>query len=345
MSDRSSPFHRTSVAATPPSNRLASNNSARRSRLQWLIGLTVPAAFLAAQLLPVHPTTKQAGFAVAPALALMSAVGTAAGDAGLADAALNELSADTITGGTAWGAPRTAIRQVYVAADRARLRSGPGTTYSIRAKLGATQIVTLLGQASDWYKVRTPAGREGWMLGDLLRLTAAATEGLRTIEAPTTPTSKPGHLPTTKNNPVVDQVATVNTVSEFSTSFGRTAARIALSKVGHPYVWGAAGPRSFDCSGLLVYAYRQIGIALPHSSSAMFSSAYGHVIRSSHSLQAGDILFFRNTAGWGITHVAMYAGHGMMVTANSPRSGVQYQSLYSSYWQRHWAGAVRPYQR
>ncbi|MBA3943719.1 MAG: C40 family peptidase [Herpetosiphonaceae bacterium] len=344
MSDRSSPFHRIAVAATPPTTRLSSIISTRRSRLRWLIGVSVPAALLVTQLLPMHQPAKQPGFAAAPALALISSVGTAAGDAGLSDAALTELSADTMSGVNAWGAPRTASRIVQVTADGTRLRSGPGTTYTIRAKLDTTQTVTLLGQVTDWYKVRTQTGREGWISGDLLHLTTAATDGLRTIEAPTTPTPHLGHLPTTKNNPVIDQPA-ASTVTEFSTSFGRTAASIALSKVGRPYVWGASGPRAFDCSGLLVYTYRQLGIALPHSSSAMFSSAYGHVIRSTRSLQPGDILFFRNTAGWGITHVAMYAGHGMMVTANSPRSGVRYQSLYSSYWQRHWAGAVRPYQR
>jgi cell wall-associated NlpC family hydrolase len=98
----------------------------------------------------------------------------------------------------------------------------------------------------------------------------------------------------------------------------------------------------FDCSGLTLYVYRQLGIQLPHKASAQYSERYGRRIKSIDALIPGDLIFFANTAGRGITHAAIYVGGGNMVTANSPRQGVQLQSIHTSYWRSHWAGGIRP---
>jgi cell wall-associated NlpC family hydrolase len=58
-------------------------------------------------------------------------------------------------------------------------------------------------------------------------------------------------------------------------------------------------------------------------------------------LKPGDLVYYKNTAGRGITHAAIYVGNGMMVTANSPRQGVRLSSIYDSYWRSHWAGGLR----
>ncbi len=123
---------------------------------------------------------------------------------------------------------------------------------------------------------------------------------------------------------------------------GLKVAQIARRFVGYPYRYGAAGPRAFDCSGLTLYVYRQVGVRLPHKARAQFSTRFGRRISGTANLIAGDLLFFRNTAGPGITHAAVYVGNGMMVTANTPRTGVQLASLSSAYWRRHYAGAIRP---
>jgi cell wall-associated NlpC family hydrolase len=107
-------------------------------------------------------------------------------------------------------------------------------------------------------------------------------------------------------------------------------------------VYGGASPRGFDCSGLTSYVYRQLGVNLPHKASMQFSTRYGQRVGFG-DLAAGDLVFFANTAGRGITHVALYVGNGMMVSANTPRTGVQYVSIHSNYWRRHFAGAIRPY--
>ena len=89
------------------------------------------------------------------------------------------------------------------------------------------------------------------------------------------------------------------------------AMQVALDQVGKPYVWGAAGPGSFDCSGLVMYAYGHAGVSLPHSSRAQYQMG---VPVSRNSLQPGDLLFFGNSAS-SIHHVAMYIGDGKVVHA------------------------------
>lgn len=111
--------------------------------------------------------------------------------------------------------------------------------------------------------------------------------------------------------------------------YGNADARVkkaiayAMSKVGKSrYVWGASGPNSFDCSGLMLAAYRQVGISLPHSSGAQ--AGRGHAVSKS-KLQPGDLVFFAH--GGRIYHVAMYIGGGKIVHARQPRYGIQVNSL------------------
>jgi len=94
------------------------------------------------------------------------------------------------------------------------------------------------------------------------------------------------------------------------------AMEVALAQRGKPYVWGAEGPGSFDCSGLMLYAYRAAGVSLPHSSRAQYT--LGKSV-SRGALQPGDLVFYGGSAG-SIHHVAMYIGGGMIVHAST--SGV-----------------------
>ena len=122
---------------------------------------------------------------------------------------------------------------------------------------------------------------------------------------------------------------------------GVQASKFAYTLVGKAYRYGSAGPNAFDCSGLTLYVYNKFGVKLPHKASMQFSSRYGTVIRSMSDLRAGDLVFFQNTAGPGISHTAIYVGGGKMVGASSPRTGVQLNSIGESYWRKHWAGGLR----
>ena len=90
----------------------------------------------------------------------------------------------------------------------------------------------------------------------------------------------------------------------------------AMAQVGDAYVYGAAGPSAFDCSGLTMMAWAQAGVALPHSSSAQYGSG-PHIAAS--DLQPGDLVFYYSP----ISHVGMYIGNGMIVHAANPGAGVR----------------------
>jgi cell wall-associated NlpC family hydrolase len=91
-------------------------------------------------------------------------------------------------------------------------------------------------------------------------------------------------------------------------SAAAVAVRTAMAERGAPYVWAAAGPGSFDCSGLMQYAWRAAGVSLPHSSLAQ--SQMGAPV-SRNALQPGDLVFFYSP----VSHVAMYIGGGNVVQA------------------------------
>lgn len=104
----------------------------------------------------------------------------------------------------------------------------------------------------------------------------------------------------------------------------QAAAAWALKQVGKAYVYGGAGPNSFDCSGLVMAAYRQVGISLPHSATAQ--ARMGTAV-SRANLEPGDLLFFYSPIG----HVGIYIGNGMMVNASDPSRGVLVESINSKF--------------
>jgi peptidoglycan DL-endopeptidase CwlO len=101
---------------------------------------------------------------------------------------------------------------------------------------------------------------------------------------------------------------------------GVAALRAAASQLGKPYVWGAEGPRSYDCSGLTSWSYSQVGVTLPRSSSQQ--ALVGTPV-SWNNLQPGDLVFYYHP----VSHVGIYAGNGLFI--NAPESGdvVRYQPL------------------
>src|SRR5207302_10474352 len=86
---------------------------------------------------------------------------------------------------------------------------------------------------------------------------------------------------------------------------------IAMRYLGVPYVWGGASPSGFDCSGLTMYVYAQVGVSLPHSSYAQYGMG---VAVPQSDLQPGDLVFF-----YGLGHVGIYIGGGQYIHA--PHTG------------------------
>jgi cell wall-associated NlpC family hydrolase len=127
---------------------------------------------------------------------------------------------------------------------------------------------------------------------------AAAASAAAAGQAPTVPTNLP--------NPP-------------ASTLGGQAVAIAERYLGVPYVWGGASPSGFDCSGLTMYVYAQLGVSLPHNAAAQYASL-PHVSES--DLEPGDLVFFD-----GLNHVGIYIGGGSIIHAPHTGTVVQISSL------------------
>ncbi len=112
------------------------------------------------------------------------------------------------------------------------------------------------------------------------------------------------------------------------------ALKYALKQIGDIYVWAAAGPTRWDCSGLTMRAYQEAGVALPHSSRLQIK--YGKPIAFG-SVKPGDLLFFGNP----ISHVSMYMGGGKMVQAPRPGKKVEVVPFTKMFGRKPFVGARR----
>ena len=110
---------------------------------------------------------------------------------------------------------------------------------------------------------------------------------------------------------------------------------IAMQYLGVPYVWGGASPSGFDCSGLVMYVYAQVGISLPHNTVAQWD--YPNAVSVPRSeLQPGDLVFFA-----GLGHVGIYVGNGQFIHAPHTGDVVRIDSLGEGWYSSEYVGAKR----
>ncbi|MGI9125888.1 MAG: NlpC/P60 family protein [Mycobacterium sp.] len=101
---------------------------------------------------------------------------------------------------------------------------------------------------------------------------------------------------------------------------GPIVVNAALTRVGAPYAWAAAGPDAFDCSGLVMWAFHQAGLTLPHSSQALASGGQPVPL---DQMQPGDVIILFPDA----SHVGIYVGNGRMIHAQFEGAPVVVESL------------------
>ena len=111
-----------------------------------------------------------------------------------------------------------------------------------------------------------------------------------------------------------------------------TAARLATRYLGAPYVWAGASPSGFDCSGLVMYAFSQVGVAVPHNAAQQFR--LGTPVERDR-LIPGDVVFFNQ-----LRHNGIYLGDGRFVHSTTP-GGVQIARLDDEWFRTRWVGARR----
>ncbi len=150
---------------------------------------------------------------------------------------------------------------------------------------------------------QTQAAHDQWVLDQQQALEELRQQQQQLEQPPTNP-SPPVDPPS--YNPPPDS------------GLGGQVVAAALSKVGSPYVFGAAGPTSFDCSGLTMYAWGAVGVSIPHSAAAQWASLPKVDV---HQVIPGDIIYYGNFG----PHVAIYIGNGQIVHARHPGSGGEVQ--------------------
>ena len=198
------------------------------------------------------------------------------------------------------------------------VRKGAGTNYSIITKISKGTFVEILSTSNGWYKVKLSNSSTGWVSSQYITLNSSNEN-----TTDTKPEIKPESTP------------------ENSTSSNKVNAVISLAKeqIGKPYVWGAAGPDSFDCSGLTSYVYKNAAnYILPRSSSAQ-ATVGTTIIRS--NLKPGDLIFSSTNGTGNVSHVGIYIGDDQMIHSPKPGENVKIVNINTSYWNKVFLHAKR----
>jgi cell wall-associated NlpC family hydrolase len=185
---------------------------------------------------------------------------------------------------------------VYVAANKLNLRRAPSTSADIIITMGYMQRLTRTGTGDGWSRVRTPAGRTGYVASEFLTTHGYSTSG-KVIGGAT-----------------------------YSSAVDKVVA-LAYRALGVRYVHGGSSMSGFDCSGFVSWVYRQIGVTIPRSTSGYYT--IGKSV-SYANLRPGDIICMDTRSRDGIksiTHVAIYVGKGMMIHASSSHHKVVLQNV------------------
>ena len=207
----------------------------------------------------------------------------------------------------------TPTTTMYVTPDAGlNLRKGPGTSYSVIKTLSKGTAVTVHSSNNGWSNV-SANGVEGYVSTSYLSSTKPSTSGSSSSSSSNSSTS-----------------VSVDKVLDF-----------AHQQLGKPYVWGAQGPNSFDCSGLIYYVYKNAAnITLPRTS--VEQSKFGTTVSKSN-LKAGDLVFFDTNGpnNGAVSHVGIYAGEGQLIHASSSNKKIVKVNMETSYWNNTYVVAKR----
>ena len=245
--------------------------------------------------------------------------------------------------------------------DSLRLRAEPTTASDILATAPEGSVVKI-GEALDgWYKV-TYQGTEGYMSADYLTVEeityhVRSTDTLNVRAAAGTEHDKVHQMP----QGALAQLLDTDTEGWYHVSYdgvegyvsadyavvtdsteitkGSEIVAYAMQFEGCPYVYGAAGPKSFDCSGLTKYVYAHFGYTLNRSASDQW---YNGAAVSKSELQPGDLVLFNSgNRNKNATHVGIYIGGGEFIHASTSTTGVIISDLNSNYYTSVYVGARR----
>lgn len=218
------------------------------------------------------------------------------------------------------------------------LRSGPGIGYRVLAVASKNEKCYIIGLNEGWYKV-IYGNIICYIRSDYLKLTEIPYENRDSENTPRffRNGKSTGTYPSASAlNGTSNTTSSTNSPSNSVT--GTQIVNEAKKYLGIPYVYGGTSPSGFDCSGLVYYVLRTLGFSPYRTPESQYNQG---TYVSKNNLKPGDIVFFANTGGTGITHVGIYAGNGQFIHSPNSRSTVSYASLTSGYWSDHYYGARR----
>lgn len=213
-------------------------------------------------------------------------------------------------------------KTMYANSATVNIRKEASKDSSIVEQIKLNTAVTVLSEESGWSKVSVN-NKEGYVASNLL-------SSSKTQE---TATSRGG---VTREKTTEDKTETTTTTTA-SSGKGATVVETAKNYIGYRYVYGAAGPNSFDCSGFTSYVFKLHGVSLSRTAKAQYSNGVA-VARS--DLQPGDLVMFGPSVS-GINHVGIYIGGGQIVHAANPSRGVTIDTINSGYYNNNYVGARR----
>ena len=188
----------------------------------------------------------------------------------------------------------------YVNCNLLNVRVSPNTSSEIVTKLPFGSKLEIIYTDLDWYNVRMQDGVTGFVSAPYLTKEEVLPLG---------------------NHEIAQKAATD-----------------AYNYIGCRYVYGTAGPRTFDCSGLTSFLYKKYGVSLPRSSN---EQGIAGVYVDKSALATGDIVCFSNRSDRRINHVGIYIGNGEFIHASTSGRGVVKDSLSEDYYTRHYVTARR----
>lgn len=191
------------------------------------------------------------------------------------------------------------------------VRSGPSTSSEKVGSLQYGEVVTITGIDNGWFKISFGDGKTGYVSSDYM-VTCRDSAGSRG-----------------------DAAAPAQAAA---TSLGQKVVNYAKQFLGVPYVYGASGPKAFDCSGFTKYVYKAFGYTLNRSATGQLSN--GTKVTKSQ-LQPGDLVFFRYQTTKAASHVGIYIGGGQFIHASTTGYQVRISSLASGHYSNVFVGGRR----
>ena len=253
----------------------------------------------------------------------------------------------------------------FVTASSLNLRAEPSTEAEIIARLGSGVQVTLVvdenGDAEvdgEWYHV-TYKDLEGYVSGQYVALegekyAVVTASSLNVRSAPGTDAEKVGTLAAGEQVKILEELDGwvridsgyisadyIALLDANTTALQAQIVAYAKTFLGLPYVYGATGPRAFDCSGLTYYVYKHFGYSINRGGTGQLRNG---VTVSKSQLQPGDLVFFNSDNPSNVnraTHVGIYIGNGHFLHASSAKVGIIISDLNSSYYRSVYTTARR----